>query len=280
MSERTIAYLGPAGTWSELAALQFGGAAATLLPLNSMGGVVSAVETGLADTGVLPVENSLEGAVGTTLDLLIHEARLRITAEVVVPVRHMLMARPGKRVHEIKVLRSHPQALGQCRRFIERCLPNVQTVASLSTSAAVAEMLEDEHGAAIATARAADLYPVEILARDIQDRDSNATRFVVLGIHDSPPTGDDKTSLCFSVRANRAGALVEVLQIIAAGGINLSKVESRPAGDQLGKYIFLLDLDGHRDDPHVGAVLESVRRVTDLFKVFGSYPAWREPSRS
>ncbi len=276
MSPATIAYLGPAGTWSEAAALRFGGGDARLLPFTSMGGVVSAVETGLADSGVLPVENSLEGAVGTTLDLLIHETRLRIMAEVVEPIRHMLLARPGTRVEEITVLRSHPQALGQCRRFIERCLPRAQTVASLSTSAAVAEMLEDEHGAAIATPRAAELHPVEVLARGIQDRDSNATRFVVLGTHDAPPTGDDKTSLCFAVHHNRPGALVEVLQIIAAAGINLSKVESRPAGDQLGEYIFLLDLDGHREDPAVAAVLEQMARATEFIKIFGSYPACRE----
>ena len=274
MSETTIAYLGPAGTWSEAAALLYGGANASLLPLTSPGGVVSAVETGLADMGVLAIENSLEGAVGTTLDLLIHETKLRIMAEVVVPIHHVLVARPGTRVDEITVLRSHPQALAQCRRFIERCLPKVQTVAALSTAAAVSEALDDEHGAAIAPPRAAELYEVDVLARDIVDRDSNATRFVVLGKHDAPPTGDDKTSLCFSVRANRPGALVEVLQLFADAGINLSKVESRPAGDQLGEYIFLVDLEGHRDEPRVAAVLEHMQRVTDLFKVFGSYPRW------
>lgn len=275
MAGGTIAYLGPAGTWSEAAALQYGGPSATLMPFTSMGGVVSAVETGLAEVGVLPVENSLEGAVGTTLDLLIHETKLRITAECVVPIRHMLLARPGTRVDQITVLRSHPQALAQCRRFIERCLPRVQTVAALSTAAAVEEALADEHGAAIGTPRAAELYAVDVLARDIQDRESNATRFVVLGKHDSPPTGDDKTSLCFSVRHNRPGALVEILQLIAAANINLSKVESRPAGDQLGEYIFLLDLDGHREEPRIAAVLERVERATELLKIFGSYPAWR-----
>lgn len=280
MSELRIAYLGPAGTWSEAAALRYAGSSATLLPFTSMGGVVSAVETGLAGSGVLPVENSLEGAVGTTLDLLIHETRLRINAEVVEPIRHVLVARPGARVDQISVLRSHPQALAQCRRFIERCLPRAQTVAALSTAAAVDEMLGDEHGAAIATPRAAELYPVEVLGRDIQDRDSNATRFVVLGTHDSPPTGDDKTSLCFSVRHNRPGALVEILQLFAAAGINLSKVESRPAGDQLGEYIFLLDLDGHREDPPIAAVLAQVERMTEFLKIFGSYPAWRSDERA
>ncbi len=276
MGPATIAYLGPAGTWSEAAALRFGGGNARLLPFTSMGGVVSAVETGLADSGVLPVENSLEGAVGTTLDLLIHETRLRIMAEVVEPIRHMLLARPGTRVEEITVLRSHPQALAQCRRFIERVLPKVTTAASLSTAAAVEEILDEPHSAAISTPRAAEIYPVQVLAHDIQDKHTNETRFIVLAPHDAPPTGDDKTSLCFSTRQNRPGALVEVLQLFAAAEINLSKVESRPAGDQLGQYIFLLDLEGHRDDPRVARVLEQVERVSDLFKIFGSYPRWKE----
>lgn len=120
----TIAYLGPAGTWSEEAAMRYGGADAKLLPLGSFPAVVSAVETGLAEAGVLAIENSLEGAVGTTLDLLIHETELGIVAEVVVPIRHMLLARPETSLADIRVLRSHPQALGQCRRFIERVLPS------------------------------------------------------------------------------------------------------------------------------------------------------------
>jgi len=271
----TIAYLGPAGSWSEQAALLYGGPQAALLPLKSFPGVVSAVETGLADVGVLAVENSLEGAVTTTLDLLIHETRLQIKAEVVVPIRYVLTARPGTRVDEITVLRSHPQALGQCRRFIERCLPNVTTVASLSTSGAIAEALADEHGAALSSLRAAELNPVEILARDIQDRDTNATRFVVIGRDDAAPTGDDKTSLCFSVEDNRPGALIEVLKYLADAGINMTKVESRPAGDQLGLYIFLVDLEGHRVDPKVAEVLRKMQTGSDLFKIFGSYPRWR-----
>ncbi len=271
-----IAYLGPAGTWSESAALLHGGAESMLLPLGSIPAVVSAIETGLADVGVLPVENSLEGAVGTTLDLLIHETDLQIVAEVVVPIRHMLLAKPETALADIQVLRSHPQALAQCRRFIERVLPRATTAAALSTTAAVEEMLAESHSAAIGTPRAAELYPVQILARDIQDKQTNETRFLVLATHDAPPTGNDKTSLAFSVPQNTPGSLMRVLQIFAEANINLAKLESRPARERLGQYIFLCDLEGHRDDPHVAAALRRVAAQADWIKVFGSYPAWRQ----
>lgn len=271
---RRIAFLGPAGTWSEAAALAFGGPEASLLPLASFPAVVSAVETRLADVGVLAIENSLEGAVATTLDLLIHETDLRIAAEVVVPVRHMLLANPGTTLAEITVLRSHPMALGQCRRFIERVLPKVTTAASLSTTSAVEEILDEPGSAAISTPRAATLYPVQVLARDIQDKHTNATRFVVLAPEDSPPTGKDKTSLCFSVQQNTPGSLVTALQEFSSAGINLAKLESRPERERLGQYIFLCDLEGHRDEPRVAEALKRLEAQADWLKVFGSYPVW------
>ncbi len=271
----TIAYLGPAGTWSEAAALLRGGGGATLLPLDNTPAVVSAIETGLSDVGVLPIENSLEGAVGATLDLLIHETDLRIAAEVVVPIRHMLLAKPETQLTDIRVLRSHPQSLGQCRRFIERVFPKVTTAAALSNTAAVEEMLAEPNSAAISTPRAAELYPVRVLARDIQDKQTNETRFVVLAPMDVPPSGDDKTSIAFSIPQNRPGSLVGVLNEFAANGINLAKLESRPARERLGQYIFLCDLEGHRDEPRVAAALRRVEAQADWFKLFGSYPTWR-----
>ncbi len=278
-SPRSIAYLGPAGTWSEAAALLYGGDHAALLPLASIPAVVSAIETELAGTGILPVENSLEGSVGTTLDLLIHETDLRITGEVVAPIRHMLLAKPGTALGDIKVLRSHPQALAQCRRFVERVLPKVTTAAALSTAAAVEETMEEAGSAAIATARCAELYPVQILARDIQDKQSNETRFLLLAREDAAPSGNDKTSLCFSVQRNTPGSLVKALQVFAAAGINLAKLESRPARERLGQYIFLCDLEGHRDEPHVAQALDRLAAEADWLKVFGSYPVWRADER-
>jgi prephenate dehydratase len=274
-----IAYLGPAGTWSETAALLFRGADAALVPLASMPAVVSAIETGLADAGILPIENSLEGAVPTTLDVLIHETQLQIVAEVVVPIRCMLVANPGTELADITVLRAHPQSLGQCRRFVERVLPKVTTAAALSNTAAVEEILNEPRGAAITTPRAAEIYPVQVLAHDIQDKHINETRFIVLAASDSPPTGNDKTSLCFSVQQNTPGSLVKVLLEFAEKRINLAKLESRPARERLGQYIFLCDLEGHRDEPRVAEALKRVAAHADWFKIFGSYPAWRPEAR-
>jgi prephenate dehydratase len=276
----TIAYLGPPGSYSELAAIASGDAGTRYLPLASMPAVVTAVETGAAEAGVLPIENVLEGSVTTTLDLLIHETDLRIAGETVIPIQHYLVGRAGLALDDVKVLYAHPQSLGQCRRFVERCLPGVATVASLSNSAAPSEALADERpAAAIATLRAAELTGAAVLARDIQDRSGNVTRFIALGRRDHPPTGDDKTSFCFGFGEDRAGSLVGALKELAAAGINMTKLESRPAKEVLGKYIFLVDINGHREEPHVAAALDRIRAQTDLFKVFGSYPCWREPTK-
>ncbi|KAB8141465.1 prephenate dehydratase [Chloroflexia bacterium SDU3-3] len=275
---QTIAYLGPPGTFSEMAALAVGDADTQYLPLASIPAVVTAIETGAATLGMLPIENVLEGSVTTTLDLLIHETDLRIAGETVIPIRHNLVSRAGVALPQIKVLYAHPQSLGQCRRFVERCLPGVATVASLSNSAAPAEALADERpAAAISTVRAADLVGAHILARDIQDRASNVTRFIALRGEDAQPSGDDKTSFCFGFdKEDRAGSLVEALQELALAGINMTKLESRPSKEVLGQYIFLVDINGHREEPHVAAALTRLRARTGFFKVLGSYPVWRD----
>jgi prephenate dehydratase len=274
---QTIAYLGPPGSFSEEAAIAYGGAQAELVPLASMPAVVTAAETGAATVGVLPIENVLEGSVTTTLDLLIHETDLRIAGETVIPIKQYLVARPGIGLPQIKVLYAHPQSLGQCRKFVERCLPGVATVASLSNSAAPSEALADERpAAAISTLRAAEITGAHILASGINDRADNVTRFIALGRADSPPSGDDKTSFCFGfAEEDRAGTLVGALEELARAKINMTKLESRPSKEVLGQYIFLVDINGHRLDPPVAAALEHIRAKAGLFKVFGSYPRWR-----
>ncbi|MFN3372981.1 MAG: prephenate dehydratase [Chloroflexus sp.] len=277
----TIAYLGPPGTFSEEAALAHAtGRDARLLPLASIPAVVTAIETEAATVGVLPIENLLEGSVSYTLDLLIHETNLQIAGEIVVPIRQYLLARPGLQLSDIKVLYAHPQSLAQCRRFVERCLPGVATVASLSNSAAPAEALADERpAAAIGTLRAAELVGASILAREIADSPHNVTRFIVLAREDAPPTGDDKTSFCFGfTREDRPGSLVGALQELAAEHINMTKLESRPTRAILGQYIFLVDINGHRRDPHVARALERIRQHTGMLKIFGSYPRWQGPN--
>jgi prephenate dehydratase len=273
----TIAYLGPPGTFSEEAAEAYtaGIADASLLPLASIPAVVTAIETDAAAAGVLPIENLLEGSVTYTLDLLIHETSLQIVGEIVIPIRQFLVTRPGLGLAEIEVLYAHPQSLSQCRRFVERCLPGVATVASLSNSAAPAEAIADpRRAAAISTRRAAELTGAAVLARDIADNLSNVTRFVALARADAAPTGDDKTSFCFSFREDRAGTLLGALRDLAEEQINMTKLESRPAKESLGKYIFLIDINGHRSEPHVARALERIAAQAGLFKVFGSYPRW------
>jgi prephenate dehydratase len=274
---QTIAYLGPPGSYSEEAALAYGKEDAHYLPQTSMPGVIAAVEQGEATTGVLPIENMLEGSVSITLDKLIHDTNLRISGELVIPIRQCLVSRPELQLADIEVLYGHPQSLGQCRRFIERNLPKAVTVASLSNSAAPSEALADPRAAAaISTLRAAELTGATILARDIADNLSNVTRFVVLNANDAAPTGDDKTSFCFGFDSDdRPGSLVGALQELAREGINMTKLESRPTKVVLGLYIFLVDINGHRSEPHVARALERISAQTGLFKVFGSYPRWK-----
>lgn len=271
---KRLAFLGPPGTFTEEAALLYD-SKALLLPFPSTPAVAAAVATGMADEGVVAIENSIEGSVTDTLDLLIHESKVFIRRELVLPIEHRLVTRPGTYAHEIKAIFSHPQALAQCRRFLERCFPKAQLVASLSTAAAVEEMAAySSPAAAIATRRAAELYQMETLAVGIQDQASNETRFVVLAPTDHPPTGYDKTSLSFSLAEDKPGALVDTLQEFARRSINLAKIESRPSKESLGKYIFLVDLEGHRSEPVIASALEAVRARASTFKLFGSYPRY------
>jgi prephenate dehydratase len=270
-----IAFLGPEGTFSEEAALaQAERDGATLEAFSSIPALVSAVETGLADAAMLPIENSLEGSVSATVDLLIHETDLKIRAELGLPVRHFLAVVPGTKLGDIRTVISHTQALGQCRRFLDRCLPGVEQEAALSTAAAVASVMQsgDRSRAAIGTKRAAEIYGAEILASDIQDFENNITRFVVLAPEDAAPTGNDKTSICFSVKANVPGALFTVLEDLAVNEIQMTKVESRPMKSILGAYYFLVDFEGHRTDARVAATLDRMVQKCAMVKIFGSYP--------
>jgi prephenate dehydratase len=269
-----IAYLGPAGTFSEEAALIFASEGDELIPFSSFAALVSAVEADVADAAVLPIENSIEGSVASTVDLLIHETELQICREIIVPVRHCLVGAPGSNITGIKSVLTHPQAFGQCRKFLDRCLPNAHQMAALSTAGAVEEVSkgDDLTVAAIGPLRAAELYGGSVLARNIEDNHTNVTRFVALHERDHAPTGDDKTSLTITVRQNVPGSLHAVLDELAADKIQMTRLESRPAKHVLGEYYFLIELEGHRLDPHIAAALERMRAKSDIFKVFGSYP--------
>ncbi len=269
---RRLAYLGPPGTYSEEAALLYD-ADAELVSAASLPAVIDVVHAGDAEEGIVPIENSLEGAVTFTADLLIQENTLKIKSEIVLPIHHCLMAKPGAALDNVEVVYSHPQSLGQCREYIQRRFPNATPMPSMSNSAAVVDMTQSAKPAvAIAGKRAASLFGVRILEERIEDNHSNATRFIVLSAQDSAPTGQDKTSICFSFNADMPGSLVSVLTEFSGRGINLNKIESRPTRVSLGRYIFLADVDGHRQDGDVGSALEAIGEKVSMLKVLGSYP--------
>ena len=279
---KRIGFLGPAGTFTEEATLLYD-PHATLVPFPTILASGTAISEGKTDESVLPIENSLEGAVPDTLDLLIHsKSPLHIKYEVTLPIIQCLFAKPSVTEAQIDVIYSHPQALGQCRKFIEARFPKAELIASLSTVAAVEQALGQPNAAAIAPRRAGALYGAAMLAPAIQDSANNVTRFVVLAQADHEPTDNDKTSLCFGFTKDEPGILVRVLQIFSTKGINLEKIESRPTKENLGKYIFLVDLQGHRLKSPVKEALDEVLALSDpqWFKVFGSYPRYQGSSGS
>ncbi len=268
-----VTYLGPPGTNSEVAALQaFPGA--ELSPHPTVTAAVRAMESGAADRAVVAIENSLQGTVTDTVDLLVHDEGIAICGELVLAIEHCLMTQPGADLAKVSVIYSHPQSLGQCRHYLETHFPSVRTEAALSNSEAVAVMMRTERSAAIGPPRAAEIYGARIVERGIEDARNNKTRFVVLAREGVPPTGRDKTSLAFAVAHDRPGTLVSVLHEFSDRQINMTKIESRPSGEELGVYIFLIDIEGHRDDLLVAQALAAVKEQADFFKVFGSYPVW------
>ena len=269
-----VAYFGPAGTFTEAAALTYD-REAELIPFPSISAVFSAVEYQLADEGVVPIENSLEGSVTETLDLLIHESTLTIYRELAIPIDHCLIISPSMSLGDVEVIYSHPQALGQCRSFIEKRFPGVQVVATLSTASAVEEVIRSEiPAAAISSARAAEIYGAKVVEKGIQDNIANLTRFVILSRRDNTGTGRDKTSICFSFQDDGPGMLYSVMGEFASRKINLAKVESRPNKEVLGRYIFLVDIEGHKEDQGVMEALAGLRQKASMVKILGSYPRY------
>tara|TARA_B100001013_G_C24578137_1_gene429433 strand:+ start:367 stop:1188 length:822 start_codon:yes stop_codon:yes gene_type:complete len=269
---KQLTYLGPPGTFSEEAAIQYNGDAGRN-EYSSILEAARAVERELADQAVLPIENTESGSVNDTLDYLIHESSLSIVAELVIPIRQSLIVKPQTEFEEIKVIRSKPQALEQCTRFLAYRLPNARLEASLSTAEAVRETMEGNGSiAAVAHERAAELYGAVILEDAIEDNPNNVTRFVVLGREKQGITGADKTSVCFAFDGDAPGLLHTALGEFAGRSINLAKVESRPTRERLGRYVFLIDLIGHQREAKVSSALEAVRSQASLLKVLGSYP--------
>ena len=264
------------GTYSEEAALLYDKTADRLYP--TITGVGEAVAAGKIDEGVVPIENSLEGPVTFTLDLLIAQPTLFIRGEIDLPIEHYLLAKPGTVPAEIKVIYSHPQALGQCRQYLEKNYPQAEQMASLSTVLCVTDSFESKvPAAAISPRRASELYDVDILDRGIQDVANNVTRFAVIGLSDHAPTGDDKTSMAFTLEKDSPGLLHRVLGEFADRDINLLKIESRPTKQLLGEYIFLLDCVGHREESPMKEALAALADPISMLRILGSYPRWKAP---
>jgi len=277
-----VYYLGPPGTFGEQAALTYlrlAGLDLPATPLSSHDRVIEATERDAEAVGVVAIENSLGGAVNDVLDSILRAKSLFVCAEIVVPIEHDLIAAPGTNLGDVKIVMSHPQALAQCHDFLQSKLPDARLDAALSTVAAVEEALRTPGAAAVAAKRAAEVYGGEVLAASIQDEDNNKTRFFVLGHADAPPTGDDKTSIAFNV-ADRPGSLVSVMRHLADRSLNLTRIESRPSREELGKYIFLIDFQGHRSEAAARAAIEAMRTdgavLLPAGAPLGSYPRFRE----
>jgi chorismate mutase/prephenate dehydratase len=264
-----VAFFGPKATFTHMAALQQFGLSAELVPQKSIPAVFEEVEKGRALYGVVPVENSTEGMVSHTLDMFF-ESDLKINAEVMLEIHHFLLSRTG-RLEDVKKVYSHPQPLAQCRDWLSENLSNIPLVDVASTAVAAQIVTEDYSAAAIASETAASLYDLKVVRARIEDQVNNFTRFLIIGKKGADRSGDDKTSLMFSVK-DEVGILYHMLEPFAKRQVNLSKIESRPLKKKAWEYIFFLDLVGHISDPMVSEAVAELKEYCQFVKVLGSYP--------
>lgn len=266
-----VGYFGPPATNTHAAALLLFGPDAEYAPFPSIALVFDAVATGRVQSGVVPVENSTEGVVRETIDCLINKSPV-IDGELDMEIRHCLLAPPGLEPTQAKAILSHPQALAQCRIWLDEHYPLIPRLAAASTAAAARDARERGDVLAIASSLAAATEGLTVIASGVADRKHNTTRFVSLRLEDAPPTGRDKTSLVFTTHHER-GALRRILGILDDAGVNLTRIESRPLPHQLWEYAFVVDVEGHRRDPAVAQALADLQKIGALIKVLGSYPA-------
>jgi chorismate mutase/prephenate dehydratase len=265
-----VAYLGPAGTYSQEAAMKHFGGVVPTVACGSIDEVFRQVETGAAGYAVVPVENSTEGAVGRTLDLLL-STPARVCGEVMLPIRQCFMSK-AKSLDVVRKVYSHTQSLAQCQRWLARNLPQAETVAVVSNAEAARLAAAERGTGAIASRTAAELYGLQLLAKNIEDEATNTTRFLVVAEEDAAPSGKDKTSLILATR-NVPGAIHELLTPLAENRVSMSKLESRPARTGRWEYVFYVDVEGHAKDANVAAALAALERKASMYKNLGSYPA-------
>ena len=270
-----VAFQGVAGAYSEEAARQYFGPEVQTSPYKRLIDIFPAVEGGDADCAMLPIENAVAGSVTESYELLV-EHDLRVRAEVILRVRHMLLGVPGAKLNDLKRVRSHPQALAQCERYLIR--RGLEPLPAFDTAGSARDLAEhpDPESGAIASALAAELYGLEILDRNIEDLSFNYTRFFILGLEDPPRSQRSKTSLVFTTR-HQPGALYESLGEFARRNINLTKIESRPRRNYPWQYLFYLDFEGHWQDTECEAALMGLLRRSSFVKLLGSYPAATTP---
>ncbi|MFH1645580.1 MAG: prephenate dehydratase [Candidatus Omnitrophota bacterium] len=263
-----IAYLGPESTFTHIAALKKFGASVEYVKASTIPEVFTEVEKGRADYGVVPIENSTEGAVTHTLDMFM-DSDLKICSEVVLPIVHNLMGK-GK-IDKVKKVYSNPMVIAQCRNWLEKNLPNVEIVPVASTTRAAQLALSSKEAAAIASELASETYSLDILAKSIEDLARNYTRFLVVAEKEAEPTGHDKTSVLFSMK-DRPGALHDVLVPFKKRCVSLTKIESRPSKKKVWKYYFFVDMQGHIKDKKIKAALDELGKNCNFVKFLGSYP--------
>jgi len=273
-----VAYFGPEGTFTHLAARRNFGAQADLQGLASIGEVFAAVERGKASLGVVPVENTTEGIVTATYDALASSS-LEICGEVLLRISHCLLSQSG-RSEDVRQVASHPQPLAQCREWLDRNLPGVERVETASTAVAALRAADDAGVAAVGSEIAAEVYGLKVIERGIEDRRDNTTRFLVIGRGDAPtPSGDDLTSVVFTIRKDESGALHRLLEPFAAGTVNLTSIQLRPLDGKPWEYLFFLDVQGHHAEPAVAAALARAAEVSHSHRVLGSFPRATAPLR-
>lgn len=264
----TIAFLGPEATYTHQAAVRRFGTSLNYAPQKTIAEVFAEVEKNRAEYGVVPVENTTEGVVTHTLDMFV-DSPLQIIAQIIMPIEHCLIGKGT--VDSVKKLYSHPQAYAQCRNWVRETMPRVEFIGSSSTTAAAALAAKSKTAAAISSALAAEKYNLNILEAGIQDHSGNATRFLVLGQSGSASTGNDRTSLMFTVN-DKVGALHNALQPFRSLRLNMTKIESRPSKRKAWEYIFFVDVDGHANDPKVAKAIAKLSETCSFVKILGSYP--------
>jgi chorismate mutase/prephenate dehydratase len=271
-----VAFQGERGAYSESAVYTFFGDETEVKPCRDLTEVFESVNKQEVPVGVVPVENSLEGSVNQTYDLFLTH-NLKVSGEIIIRISHCLIANPSTSLEAVKTVYSHPQALAQCRSFLERLgsdlIPTYDTAGSV-------KMLQEKglkNAAAVASEKAAEIYGMKILAREIEDTPTNYTRFFVISKEDSPRTGKDKTSIIFAAK-HKPGALYHALEEFEKRNINLTKIESRPTKQKPWEYNFYLDFEGHRTEKNCAQALKALQEKAAFLKILGSYPKAEQPS--